>query len=191
MRDGTESDARPEAEFIDGLNCLVLRRKEDDQLLCIRGDLKRLAGQLKLTAGGMIESEDSAFGNHVTVHAPGEVGTCELCGEPLGVLDRWSKPQVECLLVCDVVPVGEERTGAGVGEDIAREVRSLAVEQSGSTRHQLTIRDGLAFPNYFAAWHDGRPLDPEAPGYAKTMLNQLAWWAGALRSARRAAAYPV
>ncbi|MBW8705819.1 NADPH azoreductase [Streptomyces sp. MBT84] len=67
----------------------------------------------------------------------------------------------------------------------------LHLENVLTELHAVTIRDGLAFPNYFAAWQDGRPLDPEAPGYAETMLNQLAWWAGALRSARRAAAYPV
>ncbi|MFD7811698.1 NADPH-dependent FMN reductase [Streptomyces sp. NPDC059785] len=54
----------------------------------------------------------------------------------------------------------------------------------------VTVRDGLAFPNYFTTWQDGRPLDPEAAGYAKTLLSQLEWWAGALRSAREATPYP-
>ncbi|MFD8467798.1 NADPH-dependent FMN reductase [Streptomyces cyaneofuscatus] len=49
----------------------------------------------------------------------------------------------------------------------------------------------VAFPNYFTTWQDGRPLAPEAPGYAKTLLDQLAWWATALRSARRAAPFPA
>ncbi|MGW7408621.1 NADPH-dependent FMN reductase [Streptomyces sp. NPDC054833] len=67
----------------------------------------------------------------------------------------------------------------------------LHLENVLTELHAVTIRDGLAFPNYFTAWQDGRPLDPEAPGYAKTLLDQLAWWASALRSARKAAPYPA
>lgn len=67
----------------------------------------------------------------------------------------------------------------------------LHLENVLSELHAVTIRDGLAFPNYFTAWQDGRPLDTEAAGYAKTLLDQLAWWAGALRSAREAAPYPA
>ena len=67
----------------------------------------------------------------------------------------------------------------------------LHLENVLTELHAVTIRDGLAFPNYFTAWQDGRPLDPEAAGYAKTLLEQLAWWAGALRSAREAAPYPA
>ncbi|MGW3121850.1 NADPH-dependent FMN reductase [Streptomyces sp. NPDC001107] len=67
----------------------------------------------------------------------------------------------------------------------------LHLENVLTELHAVTIRDGLAFPNYFTAWQDGRPLDPAAAGYAKTLLEQLAWWAGALRSAREAAPYPA
>lgn len=67
----------------------------------------------------------------------------------------------------------------------------LHLENVLTELHAVTIRDGLAFPNYFTAWHDGHPLDPEAHGYAKTLLDQLAWWAAALRSARNAAPYPA
>jgi NAD(P)H-dependent FMN reductase len=67
----------------------------------------------------------------------------------------------------------------------------LHLENVLTELHAVTIRDGLAFPNYYTAWQDGRPLDSEAPGYAKTLLDQLAWWAGALRSAREAAPYPA
>jgi hypothetical protein len=56
--------------------------------------------------------------------------------------------------------------------------------------HAVTIRDGLAFPNYFTAWQHGAPLDAAAAGYAKTLLEQLSWWAQALRVARIAAPYP-
>ena len=57
--------------------------------------------------------------------------------------------------------------------------------------HAVTIRDGLAFPNYFTSWQDGQPLDSEAAGYAKALLDQLAWWAAALHTARHAAPYPA
>ncbi|WNV88257.1 NAD(P)H-dependent oxidoreductase [Umezawaea sp. Da 62-37] len=67
----------------------------------------------------------------------------------------------------------------------------LHLENVLTELHAVTIHDGLSFPNYFTAWQDGHPLDSEAPGYAKTLFEQLAWWAGALRSAREAAPYPA
>ncbi|MEU9918482.1 NAD(P)H-dependent oxidoreductase [Streptomyces sp. NPDC051001] len=67
----------------------------------------------------------------------------------------------------------------------------LHLENVLTELHAVTIRDGLAIPNYFTAWHEDRPLDPETPGYAKTLLDQLAWWAGALTSAREVAPYPA
>ncbi|MFC4947278.1 hypothetical protein [Pseudonocardia sp. GCM10023141] len=56
--------------------------------------------------------------------------------------------------------------------------------------HAVTVRDGLAFPKYFTGWQDGSPLDADAPTYAKSMLDQLAWWAVALRTARATTPYP-
>ncbi|MDH6464581.1 NAD(P)H-dependent FMN reductase [Micromonospora sp. A200] len=67
----------------------------------------------------------------------------------------------------------------------------LHLENVLTELHAVTIRDGLAFPNYRAAWEDGRPLDPQAPGYAKTLLDQLAWWAAALGAARDSVPYPA
>lgn len=67
----------------------------------------------------------------------------------------------------------------------------LHLENVLTELHAVTIRKGLAFPNYFTTWQDGRPLAPEAPGHAKTLLDQLAWRATALRSARRAAPLPA
>lgn len=67
----------------------------------------------------------------------------------------------------------------------------LHLENVLTELHAVTIRDGLTFPNYFTAWEAGRPLDPQAPAYAKTVLDQLAWWAGALRTAREAEPYPA
>ena len=66
----------------------------------------------------------------------------------------------------------------------------LHLENVLTELHAVTIRDGLAFPNYFATWSDGQSADPEAAGYAKTLLDQLAWWATALRTARAHTPYP-
>jgi NAD(P)H-dependent FMN reductase len=66
----------------------------------------------------------------------------------------------------------------------------LHLENVLTELHAVTIRDGLAFPNYFVSFEEGRPLDPQAPVYAKAMLEQLAWWAAALRKARFDVAYP-
>jgi NAD(P)H-dependent FMN reductase len=66
----------------------------------------------------------------------------------------------------------------------------LHLENVLTELHAVTIRDGLAFPNYFVNWDAGRPADPDAPGYAKTLFNQLAWWATALQKARAEAPYP-
>jgi NAD(P)H-dependent FMN reductase len=67
----------------------------------------------------------------------------------------------------------------------------LHLENVLTELHAVTIRDGLAFPNYFTAWQDGQPLDSEASGYAKTLLDQLAWWTAALSAARDASPYPA
>lgn len=66
----------------------------------------------------------------------------------------------------------------------------LHLENVLTELHAVTIRDGLAFPNYFVTFEDGQPLDPQAPEYAKVMLEQLAWWSAALRKARLEVAYP-
>ncbi|MFJ9898421.1 NADPH-dependent FMN reductase [Streptomyces sp. NPDC091280] len=67
----------------------------------------------------------------------------------------------------------------------------LHLENVLTELHAVTIRDGLAFPNCFTAWQDGCPLDHAAVGYAKTLLDQLSWWAGALRTARDTVPYPA
>jgi NAD(P)H-dependent FMN reductase len=66
----------------------------------------------------------------------------------------------------------------------------LHLENVLTELHAVTIRDGLAFPNYFHTWAEGRPTDPDAAGYAKTLLDQLAWWATALRAGRDHTPYP-
>ncbi len=57
--------------------------------------------------------------------------------------------------------------------------------------HAVTVRDTVSFHLAWSAFDDeGRPLDAEgAGGAAKTMLDQLAWWGGALRAARAARPY--
>jgi len=66
----------------------------------------------------------------------------------------------------------------------------LHLENVLTELHAVTIRDGLAFPNYFTSWEDGSPLDVETKNYADTLLEQLAWWARALSTARSADPYP-
>lgn len=66
----------------------------------------------------------------------------------------------------------------------------LHLENVLTELHAVTIREGLAFPHYYTSWHDGQPSDPQAPGYAKTLLTHLDWWAQALRTARQAMPYP-
>ena len=67
----------------------------------------------------------------------------------------------------------------------------LHLENVLTELHAVTIRDGLAFQPYFTAWQDGHPLDEAAAGYAKTLLDQLSWWAATLRSGRETAPYPA
>ena len=66
----------------------------------------------------------------------------------------------------------------------------LHLENVLTELHAVTIREGLAFPSYWANFEDGQPLEPQAPEYAKVMLEQLAWWATALRKARSESVYP-
>ena len=66
----------------------------------------------------------------------------------------------------------------------------LHLENVLTELHAVTIRDGLSFPNYFTGWEDGQPLDQQTAVYAETLLNQLDWWARALRAARTAVPYP-
>jgi NAD(P)H-dependent FMN reductase len=67
----------------------------------------------------------------------------------------------------------------------------LHLENVLTELHAVTIRDGLAFPNYFLAWEDGAPLDADAETRAKTVLDQLGWWADALGRARVRVPYPA
>lgn len=66
----------------------------------------------------------------------------------------------------------------------------LHLENVFTEMHAVTIQAGLSFPKVWYNWHDGRPDDPSAAGYAKIMLDQLTWWATALRKARAEVPYP-
>ncbi|MFT4263986.1 MAG: NAD(P)H-dependent oxidoreductase [Nocardioides sp.] len=67
---------------------------------------------------------------------------------------------------------------------------ALHLENVFTELHAVTIRDGLAFANYFVTWKDGKPQDPAAADYAAAMLTQLAWWSEALHAARASTPYP-
>jgi len=55
----------------------------------------------------------------------------------------------------------------------------------------VSIRDTVSFHNAGAQFDDeGRHRDPAGPDAAvKTLLDQLVWWGGALRDAKRAHPY--
>ena len=57
--------------------------------------------------------------------------------------------------------------------------------------HAVSIRDTVSFHNAGAQFDDeGRHRDPAGPDAAvKTLLDQLVWWGGALRDAKRAHPY--
>ena len=57
--------------------------------------------------------------------------------------------------------------------------------------HTVTVRDSVSFPNYGRLFDgSGRPTDAAgAEAAAKKMLDQLAWWASALRTARTTRPY--
>ncbi|MBT0773427.1 NAD(P)H-dependent oxidoreductase [Kineosporia sp. J2-2] len=51
--------------------------------------------------------------------------------------------------------------------------------------HTVTVRDTVSFHSTAGAFGaDGRPADPASAVAAKTMLEQLLWWAAVLRQAR-------
>jgi NAD(P)H-dependent FMN reductase len=57
--------------------------------------------------------------------------------------------------------------------------------------HAVTMRDTVSFHGVRAAFdEEGRPRDTTGPdAAAKVMLDQLVWWAGALREAKRTRPY--
>ncbi|WFB08732.1 NAD(P)H-dependent oxidoreductase [Streptomyces sp. LX-29] len=59
--------------------------------------------------------------------------------------------------------------------------------------HAVTIRETVSFHQAWARFdEDGRPKDPAGPdGAAKSLLDQLVWWARALKDARAVRPYTV
>ncbi|WMX47191.1 NADPH-dependent FMN reductase [Streptomyces roseicoloratus] len=57
--------------------------------------------------------------------------------------------------------------------------------------HAVTVRDTVSFPFVHSRFdEDGEPVDPTGPeGAAKTLLDQLAWWARALKDAKAVRPY--
>lgn len=56
--------------------------------------------------------------------------------------------------------------------------------------HAMSVRDSVSFHNVWDKFGpEGTPLDPGAEIAAKSMLEQLAWWAHTLRDARRTRPY--
>ncbi|MFI6849758.1 NAD(P)H-dependent oxidoreductase [Kitasatospora sp. NBC_00085] len=57
--------------------------------------------------------------------------------------------------------------------------------------HAVSVRDSVSFHSVWGLFgEDGDPVDPTIPnGAAKGMLDQLTWWAHALRDARTARPY--
>jgi NAD(P)H-dependent FMN reductase len=58
--------------------------------------------------------------------------------------------------------------------------------------HAVTIRNSVSFANYGQLFDtNGNTTDPASDGAAKSMLDQLAWWAQTLRDAKRTRPYTV
>ncbi|MEU1423791.1 NAD(P)H-dependent oxidoreductase [Kitasatospora sp. NPDC005751] len=76
--------------------------------------------------------------------------------------------------------------GLGGGLRAVEQLRLIFAEL-----HTVTVRDSVSFHSVWGAFgEDGEPVDPTVPtGAAKGMLDQLTWWAHALRDARAVRPY--
>jgi len=76
--------------------------------------------------------------------------------------------------------------GLGGGLRAVEQLRQVFAEL-----HAVTVRDTVSFHEVWAQFDsDGRPKDPGVcERAAKSMLDQLAWWADALREARTRRSY--
>lgn len=84
-------------------------------------------------------------------------------------------------------PVGLVSYGGAAGG--LRAVEQL--RQVFAELHALTVRDAVSFANFWEKFDpDGQPVDAAGSGgAAKSMLDQLAWWARAARDARAVRPY--
>lgn len=78
--------------------------------------------------------------------------------------------------------------GFGGGLRAVEHLRGVLAEM-----HAVTVRDQVSFACFWELFGaDGQLVEPEGPnGAAKVMLDQLAWWAGALHDAREKNPYKV
>ncbi|WP_345571161.1 NAD(P)H-dependent oxidoreductase [Nonomuraea rosea] len=78
--------------------------------------------------------------------------------------------------------------GFGGGLRAAEHLRQVFAEL-----HAVTVRNTISFDNHWTRFDgEGKLIEPEGPdGAAKALLDQLGWWSGALREARRATPYQV
>ena len=91
----------------------------------------------------------------------------------------------------DMAKVEWRRKPVGIVSYGARSGGIRAAEQLRQVFPELeatTIRESIALPNVWDLFdEDGAPREPDGlASAAQAMLDQLAWWAGALRAARRA-----
>lgn len=84
-------------------------------------------------------------------------------------------------------PVGFVSYGARSGGVRAVEALRLVLAEM----HAVTIRNTVSFPMVWETFgDDGRPVNEEEPAAAaQALLDQLAWWAAALRQARNRSHY--
>ncbi|WP_455678383.1 hypothetical protein [Streptomyces atroolivaceus] len=71
--DGPEPAVRWQAsQPVHGPGCSPVRGEEDDQLLGVGGEVERLAEQPEFAPGRVVETQDPALRDHMTVQAAGE-----------------------------------------------------------------------------------------------------------------------
>lgn len=74
--------------------------------------------------------------------------------------------------------------GRSGGSRAVEQLRQVVVEQ-----HMISIRDSLGFDTARHPASAEFPVDPSTDQAALAMLDQLSWWAGALREQRRHSPY--
>lgn len=84
-------------------------------------------------------------------------------------------------------PIGFASYGAMAGGLRAVEALRLVFAEL----HAVTVRDCIAFPNYWELFDEEGALHEAGPAEeaAKNLLDQLSWWGQALRNAREATPY--
>jgi site-specific DNA recombinase len=113
----------------------------------------------------------------------------------------WSKSAVRAILT-NPRYTGYQVWNRQRTDEVLLDVENVALGHTSKMRwnpadkwvfsEQVTIRDTVSFHNYGDKFDaDGKATDPAADAAAKSMLDQLAWWAHALRDAKRVRPYAV